>query len=323
MKHRRECVDAGSEFCPCYLAETNDCITCSHLQGKDFCDCNWRGVCIYQEYVMNGNKRKIERGTYEGSIIEKKEIGTNCTVIKVKVTKTLARQLTEPGAYVFLRENGSPQYFDAPMSIMDTDPINGYVYVAYQTLGTKTKRLNNPSKSLLIRGPYWNALLGIKYLKSVRNEKCLVVARGVAQAPAVLVLKKLVKNQNNVTFIVDKGKTNEVFIKEFIDNLNINIIEEDITSQQGINLIKKILGKENIKLVYSGGSDLTHSSIIKTVDQLKINPYLVVTNNTEICCGEGVCGACSTYFEDGEVVKACKAQIDVRQAIERRVLLDD
>lgn len=28
------CVDAGSAYCPCYLAESGECIACSLLRGK-------------------------------------------------------------------------------------------------------------------------------------------------------------------------------------------------------------------------------------------------------------------------------------------------
>ena len=35
---RELCIDAGSENCPCLLAASGDCITCSRLQGKDCCD---------------------------------------------------------------------------------------------------------------------------------------------------------------------------------------------------------------------------------------------------------------------------------------------
>ena len=37
-----KCVDTGSENCPCELAVTGDCLTCSRLQGKDSCDCDWK-----------------------------------------------------------------------------------------------------------------------------------------------------------------------------------------------------------------------------------------------------------------------------------------
>ena len=324
-QQRLDCVDVGSEFCPCYLAEINECITCSHLQGKDFCDCHWRGICIYQEYAMNGYKSKMSRQIFNSQIVEKIRISDNCVIIKLKVTKTLARQLKEPGAYVFLRNKDMKHYFDAPMSIMDTDEQNGYIYIAYQILGAKTKMLDKASKEIIVRGPYWNGLLGKRYLKAVENENCLVIARGIAQAPANLVIKKLLYNNNKVTFIVDKGSIEKVIITDFIKNLNsenLLIIQEDIKSDRGKSLIKNNLQTENVKLVFSGGSDVTHAYIIGLIDQKNLNPYIVVTNNNEFCCGEGVCGSCSMFLKNGKSVKTCKTQINIREAIEGRIIGD-
>jgi len=323
MRPILECVDAGSEFCPCYLAETGDCITCSHLQGKDFCDCNWRGVCIYQEYVMNGNKSKMSRSGFRSKIIEKERLSENCTILKLKVTITLARQLREPGAYIFLRDTNLPQYFDVPMSIMDTDDLNGYIYIAYQILGSKTKKLEEASEELLVRGPYWNAVYGLRYIKATKDSNCLIVTRGIAQAPSVLVAKKLIQNNNKVTMIVDKGKVGEVFIKDHIKELDLDVIEENLMDETGRFQLKNLIKSENYKLIYSGGSDLLHSTVIETIDNVGLKPYIVATNNSEICCGEGICGGCSTRLENGVIVKACKTQLDVRKAVERRMLNDD
>ena len=319
---RLECVDAGSEFCPCYLAETNNCITCSHLQGKDFCDCNWRGVCIYQEYVTNGYNSKMSRENIKAKIIEKVKLNNNCTIIKLKVTKTLARQLREPGAYVFLRNLDSKHYFDVPMSIMDTDDLEGYIYIAYKVVGTKTKKLDDCKDELLIRGPYWNGLFGVRYLKAMKNKNCLILARGIAQAPSILVAKKLIKNNNKVYMIIDKGSCGEVFIRDYIKDLNLNIVEEDLKSNRGMTYLRNFLRNEDIELIYSGGTDVLHHSILKIVDEINIDPYLVATNNNEFCCGEGVCGSCTKRLEDGRRVRTCKTQLDVREAIKGRVIID-
>lgn len=324
-EHRLECVDVGSEFCPCYLAETNDCITCSHLQGKDFCECYWRGVCIYQEYANNGFKSKNNREELISRIEKKVKLNSNCSLLKLKVTKTLARQLKEPGAYVFLRDKKSTHYFDVPMSIMDTDETNGYIYIVYQVLGSKTKMLDKAKEELLVRGPYWNGLLGIKYLKVVRDSNCLVIAKGVAQAPAVLVIKKLLKSNNRVDLIIDKGNTGINFIYEHLKDVeldSLNIIEEEVYSDNAKILIKNKLQNDDIKLVFSGGSDVLHAHILSLVDDSAVSPYIVATNNNEFCCGEGICGACSTFLKDGKSVKTCKTQLSVREAIEGRITSD-
>ncbi|KNF07434.1 dihydroorotate dehydrogenase electron transfer subunit [Gottschalkia purinilytica] len=322
MKYRLECVDAGSEYCPCYLAETNNCITCSHLQGKQFCDCEWRGTCIYQEYVNNGYQKTYQREDIPVQVEKRESIGSNCMMLKIKVSKTLARQLKEPGAYVFLRGTDLPHYFDVPMSIMEADDSNGYIYISYQTLGAKTKKLDEDRSEFLLRGPYWNGLYGLKSLKKVSEDNCLVIARGIAQAPAILVIKKLIKNRNKVIFVVDKGVVGEIFIEDLIDGLDIRIIEEDVQSENGKFLIKNILRNEDIGLVYSGGSDVLHASVINMIDQVGVNPNIVITNNNEICCGEGICGGCTIRLSNGVRAKTCKTQLEARKVIERRVFDD-
>lgn len=322
MQKRQICIDVGSEYCPCYLAETNNCITCSQLQGKEFCDCNWKGVCVYQELLMNGSKIRQQRDYYSSTVKEISEIGKGSYLLKLQVTRTLARQLKEPGAYVFLRDKKLPQYFDVPMSIMQSDAINGEITIAFKAVGAKTNSLLKCEDEVLVKGPYWNGIYGLSNLKSVKEKKCLAIARGISQAPALLAIEKLVKNKNKVMLILDRGSIGELFISDFIKEMNIDIYEEDLMSEKGIALIKNLLLNEEIALVYSAGSDLVHMKVINILDELQLDPYLAVTNNTEICCGEGICGGCTIRLKDGTKAKACKTQIDSRKIIERRVLLD-
>lgn len=322
MKKFFKCIDAGGEYCPCYLAETNDCITCSILQGKNFCDCNWNGTCIYQEYVWNGNKMKTPRKSIEVDIVEKVKISENCYQLKFKVTKTLARQLKQPGSYVFLRNLGTEQYFDLPMSIMDVDENSGYIWIAYQIVGSKTKRLDLAKDKILLRGPYYNGLIGQKSLKPLYQDHCLIVCKGIAQAPSALLVKYLLKKHCFVTILIDKGKVNKVFIKDIIKNDNVNIVEDSIMSDSGKYLIKSMLSDCKFKFVFLGGSDPLQHRIIDIIDELKVNPLLASTNNNEICCGEGVCGACSKRLKEGGTVKTCKTQLSVRENIRRRVIIE-
>lgn len=58
-----DCIDAGTEFCPCHLAEEGECILCSQLHGKCFCDCvNWKGFAYMKNLqVMDLKLRKAEK----------------------------------------------------------------------------------------------------------------------------------------------------------------------------------------------------------------------------------------------------------------------
>lgn len=311
-----ECIDAGSEYCPCYLAETNDCITCSHLQGKEFCDCNWRGVCIYQEYFWNGKKAKIARKNFRARILDKEFIGDNLIIFKISVAKSFARNLKQPGSYVFIRDANKPEYFDIPMSIMYSDENRGEIHVAVQIIGTKTKTLLTIEDEIMIRGPYWNGILGLKDLKTLKNSNALIVARGVALAPAVHILNYLIRNNNRVTFIMDKGKFTEIFINEYLDESKIISIEADILKQKGKLIVQELIRNNHYDLCFSGGSDPQHEEINKLLEEFSPNTKYVVTNNKEICCGEGICGSCTMRVGD-KIIKACKSQINTSYIFEK------
>ncbi len=311
-----QCIDAGSDYCPCYLAETNDCITCYHLQGKEFCDCSWRGVCIFQEYNWNGKRAKIARENFSAKIVDKKIIGDNLIIFKMAVTKTFARHLKQPGSYIFIRDINKPDYFHTPMSIMYADDVKGEIHVAIQIIGTKTKSLLSIEDEIMVRGPYWNGVLGIKGLKTLKSSNVLIIARGIALAPAVNILRYLVRNNNKITLIMDKGKFSETFIEDYIDESRILTIEADIISEKGKLIIKELIRNNHYDLCFSGGSDPQHDAIKRFLDQLSPHTKYVITNNKEICCGEGICGSCSMKVGD-KTVKACKTQMNTSYIFEK------
>jgi len=299
-----QCVDAGSEYCPCYLAEENDCITCTQLQGKGYCDCNWRGVCIYNDFYFLENNRKDTRTPQEFQIIDK-EIIDDIIILSIKVTKYLARVLKQPGAYVFVRNKNDDYFYDVPISIMDSDEENSLIKIAIEIRGVKTKKLIEDKESILIRGPYWNGIFGLDHLKTTKNEKCLVLARGVAQAPAILVIKQLLKNNNELDIIVNKRAQEHNFIREFFDLESIK--EIDMASDDVADYCKHIMKENDYQLVYVGGSDTLQDKVIKSIKEVDSVKF-VTTNNNSICCGEGICGACSKKDESGIWIKTCKVQ---------------
>ncbi|WP_246637658.1 sulfide/dihydroorotate dehydrogenase-like FAD/NAD-binding protein [Crassaminicella profunda] len=318
MSERLSCIDAGSEYCPCHLAETNDCLICSQLQGKSFCDCNWSGVCIYQNFYWCGNKKNDVRTVVEGKIIERKRVHEEIVVFKLAVTKTLARQLKQPGSYVFLRDPEKPYFFNVPMSIMDANENTGEIHIAAQIIGPKTKSLLECKDKILIKGPYWNGVLGIKNLKITKGENVLIAARGIALAPSVLAIKYLLKNDNKITFIMDPGKLGMVFVHDYIKDLKLKTIELNFKEEKGVKDFSNILKNGNYSLVYSAGSDRFHKRVEKAIDEMEENIKFVITNNSHMCCGEGVCGSCSHKTKGGNTVKMCKCQLDAKELLEGR-----
>ncbi|WP_132996141.1 sulfide/dihydroorotate dehydrogenase-like FAD/NAD-binding protein [Sporanaerobacter acetigenes] len=301
-----KCADAGSEYCPCELAGTFNCISCSLLQGKDTCDCGWNGVCILNEYYMNNKKIKEGRKTYSAQKAYCRDMGNNCFLLKLETQDELAKELNRPGSYVFIRSKDKQNYFDVPMSVLDVED-DKFIYIAYQNTGCKTKSLNNLDK-FLIRGPYWNGIIGSVNFNRLINTNCLVISKGIGYSSIVLPIKAMKKNNNNVALFLDKGKLNETCIFDFIDKEDIEMYQGDIFENG--EFIKKIIKERNIELIFSAGSDLVHKFIYELIREFNRDIKFVITNNNRLCCGEGVCGACINRAKRGYKVRMCKAQVN-------------
>lgn len=322
----KDCIDAGSDYCPCHLAETGDCIICSQLAGKEFCDClNWKGVCIYQEFISNGAMAKEGRKSGEFEILN---ICTDMDLINIEISVThkIALELQHPGSYVFLKKPGTLDYFNVPISIMESDLDNNIIKVAIELRGTKTKTLATLKSGSMIamRYPYYNGILGLKRLYNTKNKKVLVCARGIGAAPSIPVIKKLFNNSNEIIYILDRASKNLDFLENYIHKYTNELIEMQILNKGELtkdfkDVVKKYNG-EDVALLHCDGPDIMIYKTLKYYSELycserNIEEELVSnilpftsSNNAKMCCGEGVCGACSVRYENHIVKRLCKYQ---------------
>lgn len=334
MKYEKlDCIDAGSEYCPCHLAETGDCILCSQLSGKTFCDCiNWKGVCIYQEFVWNGNKAKPRRKSYLCKIINKEIINKNLVIFTILTTHKLAQDLIHPGSFIFMRNPESNQFYDTPISIMDVNLEENTIKVAIEIKGVKTKSINElvENDNTSIRAPFWNGVVGLKNIYKSKDGISLLIARGIGMAPIVPVLKKLYSNGNKTIVILDKTNINDNFIKDYLDMCDSEVIECNTLkygelTERFRDIILDRVSKENINLIHCDGPDILNYKVMSMmfdegIEILK-NKDFSCCNNAKMCCGEGICGTCSNRYKGHVVKKMCKVQIDPKYVFEGRRLI--
>lgn len=302
-----KCIDGGSKYCPCHLADNDSCISCSILRGEKFCDCNWNGVCIFYEYRMNNYKSKEQRKIFEGYVEKKMNLSERVILLKIKVEKELIDQLNRFGSYVFIKGNSDIHYFEAPMSIFDLD--ENHIYIVYQEIGVKTKKLNE-KLNLDIRGPYWNGIIGINNIDSLANSNCAIITRGIGQSSIGIPLKKLAEKNNEIVIFLDKGKINLNYIDLITDVSNLKIIELDVLSEEGQKQIEDYLINNQVNLVFSAGADVLHRKISNIIKNINKEIKFAATNNNLICCGEGICGSCTRKMKNGKRIKSCKAIIN-------------
>lgn len=327
MREIVECIDSGTEFCPCKLAESGECIVCSQLQGGCFCDClNWNGVCIYHEFINNGSKAKEGRKTYNCLVKETKFYEKDVLLIRFEVPHKLAIDLVKPGSFIFIRSNKDNVYFDVPISVMESDIETNIVSIMIEIRGIKTKNLLEikEGENITIRGPYWNGVFGLKNLKSQTNNNVLVLARGIGMAPMIPVIRKLSLNNNNINLILDETPYKDNYVKEYLDEYNVEVNKEILIDKGDLSdeakvIIKNLINEKDIKYIHISGADILTIKVIEYLDSLdRKDIKLSCCNNVKMCCGEGVCGSCTARFSGHRVKRFCKVQTDPRNVFEGR-----
>lgn len=326
MKEAVDCIDAGTEFCPCHLAESNECILCSQLQGSCFCDClNWNGVCIYHEFINNGSKAKEGRKTYNCLVKKKVLYQNDVLLIKFKAPHKLAIDLVRPGSFIFIRTNENV-YFDVPISILESNIETNIITIMIEIRGIKTKKLLDIKEGgeITIRGPYWNGVFGLKNLDKQVNNNVLVIARGIGMAPMMPVIRKLSLNNNNINLILDKAPYTDNYVQEYLSEYDVNVIEESVLDKGQLTdevkvLIKSYIKDKNVNYIHIAGADILTVKIIDYLDKIQGEDIkLSCCNNIKMCCGEGVCGSCTARFSGHRVKRFCKVQADPRNVFEGR-----
>lgn len=303
------CADAGSKYCPCHLAYSGDCIKCPIICGKKTCDCLWQGVCIYNEFQHNKNVSVCERKESLCKIDKVSDLGNETFLIKIQVPKSMLIDLSRPGAYVLIKsKDRNSDIFHTPISVMDVDMENSILEVVVKIRGIKTKNIIS-FEEIWVKGPYFNGIFGIKQIKGAYQTNTLIILNGLSQVNSINVVKRLLENKNHVEVFINNQATILDIVIDKLKNLGVNIQNTDLNEDK--DFLIDYIRRNNVKFVYSGGADLFNKYVMDIVDSIDPNINLAISNSNLICCGEGICGAC-TIEVNGKKIKSCKAQIDSR-----------
>lgn len=306
------CTDAGTANCPCPLAETGDCLICSRLAGEERCDCSWAGVCIYNEYIQNDKVVRNKRKNETVSILKKIRYGRDLMIMVLKVSKGFALQAMQPGSFVFINGLDESDFFNMPVSVMKADVERERLYIALKVISGKTKKVANAEGELQLRGVYRNGLLGKGVMELEEDKKTegrwLLVTKGIGFAPAVNLLR-WADGRVKVDMMIDTEKVTEEMVEDHLRDC-MDVFGENLTLREGS--IQEMMNTFNGEKAeqYDRVIILTSDYYIRTIAENMELPSekLVFCNNFRMCCGEGICGACSHVDKDGNVSKMCKCR---------------
>jgi NAD(P)H-flavin reductase len=206
---------------------------------------------------------------------------------------------------------------------METVPEENLLKIVIELKGVKTKNINllEENDNMAIKGPYWNGVLGLKNINKCKDGLSLLIAGGIGMAPMIPVMRKLYASGNKIVVLIDKSNYKDIYIKEYLKMCNAEILECNLLSNGNLSSESKDIIKQyqdKVNLIYCSVTDILISKILEFADD---NVSFACCNNAKMCCGEGVCGACSTRYAGHIVKKLCKVQIDPRYIFEGRRLL--
>lgn len=300
-----QCVDAGSRYCPCYLAEIGECLECSILRGEKECRCRWAGTCILAHHGWQDG-RAMRRQSVQVPVVDRETLQDNLEVISVRVKPKLAAELRLPGSFVFVRGDAA-SFFDAPVAVTHASPSQGIVTLAYAALGPKTKRLSRCGESLWLRGPYWNGITGHRHIEGMRGQSCLIVAGGTAQSLAPNVVRSLLRYGNAVTVVL--GQPGTLFCRPYFPAGSKNLEVLEMRFPDSLSSLGRLMHQLTPRLLFCGGGESMRGMVLSLASTLSETPALAWANCHRMCCGEGVCGACLSTIQE-RTVRRCKALLD-------------
>lgn len=312
------CIDINSQYCPCVLAQINQCVVCTVLSGKEYCECTWNGTCILYEKYWRSREHIIEIGEF--SRFEEittfhivKEFNANSYLLRFELSLDFMDKLKRAGAFVFFRNPEDPFYFNFPVGIMRV--MENYVEVVVESIGPKSSKIfMDNSRRIVVKGPYYNGVLGYPWIDNISDSKIILVAGGIGQAPALSIATAISQpnKRNQLIVILAPGKIGHLFIEQDLEALKSLIYRVPSLRKDGIKLLREKLDS-SFQLIVSAGPDEQHTEIIKLMGELGVDIPIAVTNNAIMCCGEGVCGSClKKDKKEKKLIRMCKSQIDFR-----------
>ena len=330
------CTDRGTARCPCALMAADQCYTCGMLsRGKCDCRAGWRGVCPYNEYVQNGEKVQPVPAGRALKIRKVEDFSDRLKVLTLEAPLGLALACSRMGSFVLAGEGE----LSLPLSVMEavlagTDAelagaeaeSGACIRLCLDVTGPKSQALDRSAESggrLWIRGPFFSGLINAEKFDPRRLS--LVIGRGMAIMP--LLNQKNLLGSGLLAMYLDENKLTADFLARYAAPLAYRQVKLDesaaaIAACGSDGGDSGVCGSDELVALVRGDIEycLQQTGLAPNIF-LMLSPYycrllaerfgldlaqVIYPNHANMCCGLGLCGACSHTDADGVTVRACK-----------------
>lgn len=168
-----QCSSYGSDDCPCVLSTLKECLVCSHLQGKELCDCQWSKYCVFINYLHD---KKDFRQAHQDVLVPVRylNMGTHGYRVFLSAPEPVisgARNLH----YVLLK-GGPRDEMEIPAVMLTAYPGHGIISLAARPRNEAGKDLLLNTSSLNLCHSTKTAIAGLASLQGFSRKNVLVVA---------------------------------------------------------------------------------------------------------------------------------------------------
>lgn len=256
---------------------------------------------------VNGNLLKGEKMGYR--IVHKKQL--NNLVYLMDIEAPRVAKSAKPGQFVIVKidERGER----VPLTIADYDREKGTVSIVFQVVGMSSKKLSTLNEGDSLRdfvGPLGNPSDFIhEDIEKLKNKKFIFIAGGVGAAPVYPQVKWFKEHNLDVDVIIGAKTKDLLIFTEKMEQVAKNVYYATDDGSFGFHGMVTALLED---LVNNQGKAYDEAVVIGPMIMMKfasmttkkLNISTIVSLNTIMVDGTGMCGACRVRVGD-EVKFAC------------------
>ncbi len=247
-------------------------------------------------------------------ILEKRELGESGIVFEMMLETPLIAKKAYAGNFVLVRINETGERI--PLTIADYDREKGTITIVVQIAGKSTKLLfhQNVGDSILdVVGPLGNKIHIKKYEYPV-----VIIGGGVGIAPCYPQAKELKEVGNKIISILGARNKELLFWRDKMGSVSDELIICTDDGSEGIKGVvteplKDLLKREKLSIVIAIGPLIMMKYVALTTNGFDGLPKVktIVSLNTIMIDGTGMCGGCRFPTIDGKIGFACVDGPDV------------
>jgi len=247
-------------------------------------------------------------------ILKKVQLGNSGTLFEMDIYAPLIARKAYAGNFILIRINETGERI--PLTIADYDIEKGVITIVFQVVGKSTLLLshqNEGNEILDVVGPLGNKIHIEKYEYPI-----IIIGGGVGIAPCYPQAKELKQAGNRIISILGSRTKDLIFWRDKMVEVSEKVIICTNDGSEGVEgfvtkPLRDIISNDKISLVIAIGPMIMMKNVAELTSGIEGLPKVktIVSLNTIMIDGTGMCGGCRFPAKDGQIHFACVEGPDI------------